>query len=63
MFNEDEIIVAEFSDEFFAQSFDRPGFNKLLNWVKKNPGKATRFLVTKRSRFSWNAPDPFNNDS
>lgn len=52
-------VVAAFQEDFSAKTFERPEFQKLLNFVKKNKGIADLLLFTKWDRFSRNAGDAY----
>lgn len=50
-------VKAIFQDDFTGKTFNRPGFNKLLSYLKSN--KADSILFTKWSRFSRNTADSY----
>lgn len=45
-------VVKQFQDDYSAKTFDRPGWNELLQHIKRNKGKAELLLFTNWSRFS-----------
>lgn len=47
-------IVKHFQDDHSAKTFERPEFNKLLNFIKNNKGLVKKLLVIKWDRFSRN---------
>lgn len=47
-------IIAHFQEDHSAKSFDRPEFNRLLEFIKCNKKKADSLLVVKWDRFSRN---------
>ena len=47
-------IVRHFQDDASAKTFNRPEFNKLMEFVKKNKGCAEKLLFIKWDRFSRN---------
>lgn len=50
-------ISATFQDDYSGKTFNRPGFNSLLSFVKKN--KVDQIIFTKWSRFSRNTADSY----
>ena len=52
-------VIKEFTDEASAKTLDRPGFNMLLNFVKKNSKKTNYVLVIKIDRLTRNVEDGF----
>ncbi|HNA14842.1 MAG TPA: recombinase family protein, partial [Cyclobacteriaceae bacterium] len=57
--NRDITIVAHYREDFSAKTFDRPEFNKLMNFCKKNPGDVDYLLFINWSRFGRNAGDSY----
>ena len=53
-------IIKEFEEDFSAKDFDRPQFNKLLDFAQKNKNKIDYLLVHKWDRFSRNGMDALN---
>lgn len=53
-------ILAHFQDDHSAKTFDRPGFNKLLEFLKVNKRAADLLLFMKWDRFSRNAGDSYS---
>ena len=47
-------IIREFQEDFSAKNFERPEFNRLLDFVKKNKNKVDYILITSWDRFSRN---------
>ncbi len=48
-------VLAHFQDDgYSAKTFDRPNFNKLLEFIKKNKGLVKKLIVVKWDRFSRN---------
>lgn len=48
-------IIKHFEDDgYSAKTFDRPQFNNLLEFIKKNKGLITKLIVVKWDRFSRN---------
>src|SRR4051812_6801170 len=52
-------VVATFREDHSAKTFNRPEFQKLLGFLKKNKGMADLLLFTKWDRFSRNAGDAY----
>lgn len=52
-------IVAFFKEDYSAKTFDRPEFNKVLVFLRKNKGVADLLLFLKWDRFSRNAPEAY----
>jgi site-specific DNA recombinase len=52
-------VVAAFQEDYSAKTFERPEFQKFLDFVKKNKGVADLLLFTKWDRFSRNAGDAY----
>lgn len=52
-------IVAMFDDDHSAKTFDRPGWNKMMDYVKHNRGHAKLLLFTNWSRFSRELAEAF----
>jgi site-specific DNA recombinase len=52
-------VVAFFKEDHSAKTFERPAFNQLLSFIKKNKGKANLLLFLKWDRFSRNAGDAY----
>jgi site-specific DNA recombinase len=57
--NRDITIVAHYKEDYSAKTFDRPEFNKLMNFCKKNPGEVDLLLFINWSRFGRNAGDSY----
>jgi site-specific DNA recombinase len=57
--NRDITIVAHYREDYSAKTFDRPEFNKLMNFCKKNPGEVDLMLFINWSRFGRNAGDSY----
>ena len=53
-------IVIDMPDDHSAKTFERPGFKRLLQFIKSNPGAVDLLLVLKWSRFSRNTTDAYN---
>lgn len=53
-------ILALFKEDYSAKTFERPEFNKLLLYLKKNKEQADLLLFLKWDRFSRNAPEAYN---
>ena len=53
-------IIAHYEEDHSAKTFNRPEFNKLLDYVKKHKHEVDRLLVLKWDRFSRNATDAQN---
>ncbi len=53
-------VVALFKEDFSAKTFDRPEFNRLLDYLKKNKEQVDLLLFLKWDRFSRNAPEAYN---
>ncbi len=51
--------VAHFQDDHSAKSFDRPEFNKLLEYIRNHKNYANLILFIKWDRFSRNAPESY----
>ena len=47
-------VIREFQEDFSAKNFERPEFNRLLDFVKKNKNKVDYILITSWDRFSRN---------
>ena len=47
-------IINHFQDAYSAKTFDRPEFNNLIQFIKKNKGLVNKLLVVKWDRFSRN---------
>ncbi len=52
-------IVLIFQEDASAKTFDRPEFNKFLNFVQKNKNAVDYLLVVKWDRFSRNTADAY----
>lgn len=52
-------IVALYKDDHSAKTFERPAFQQLLSFLKKNRKSANLLLFTKWDRFSRNAADAY----
>lgn len=57
--NKNISVVAHYKEDYSAKTFDRPEFNKLLNFCKKNPGDVDLLLFINWSRFGRNAGDSY----
>lgn len=53
-------VLAHFQEDYSAKTFNRPEFNKLLDYVKKNKKEINLLLVVRWDRFSRNATDALN---
>ncbi len=53
-------IIKHFEDDHSAKTFNRPEFNKLLEYLNKNKGQVTKLLVVKWDRFSRNMEASLN---
>src|SRR5947208_3410258 len=53
-------VTALYKEDYSAKTFERPEFNKLLTYLKKNKGEADLLLFLKWDRFSRNAPEAYN---
>lgn len=49
------IVVKEFQEDFSAKNFDRPEFNRLIEFAKKNKSNIDYLLIVDWDRFSRNA--------
>ena len=52
-------IVLKITEDYSAKTFDRPAFNKVLEFIKQNKGLTNLFLVSKWSRFSRNTSESY----
>ncbi len=52
-------IIGFYKEDHSAKSFERPQFRMLLDFLKKNKGKADTLLFLKWDRFSRNAPEAY----
>ena len=52
-------IVGLYKDDHSAKSFERPAFQQMLSFLRKNKKSADLFLFTKWDRFSRNAADAY----
>jgi site-specific DNA recombinase len=52
-------VVSFFKEDHSAKTFERPAFQQLLSFIKKNKGKANLLLFLKWDRFSRNAGDAY----
>lgn len=52
--NENLNVLLTFKEDYSAKHFNRPEFNKILQYVRKNKGKVEYILVTTWDRFSRN---------
>lgn len=50
-------VVASFSEDYSAKTFERPEFKKLLAFIRKNKGLVTKLKFIRWDRFSRNATD------
>ena len=50
-------VIGHYEDDASAKSFNRPEFQNLLKYLKKNKGKVNYLLVSKWDRFSRNATE------
>ena len=48
-------VVSEYQEDFSAKNFERPEFNRLRDFIIKNPGKVNYILITSWDRFSRDA--------
>src|SRR5690606_1777779 len=48
-------VAGHFQDDASAKTFDRPAFNRLLEWARANRGVVNQLLVVKWDRFSRDA--------
>lgn len=55
----DIVVVNHYKEDFSAKTFDRPEFNKLMNFCKRNSGDVDFLLFTNWSRFGRNAGDSY----
>lgn len=53
-------IVAHYEEDHSAKTFNRPEFNKLLDYLKKHKHEVDKLLVLKWDRFSRNATEAQN---
>ncbi len=53
-------IIAHYEEDHSAKTFNRPEFNKLLEYVRKHKHEVDKLLVLKWDRFSRNATDAHN---
>ncbi len=53
-------IVGFYKEDFSAKTFERPEFNKILAFLRKNKGAAELLLFLKWDRFSRNAPEAYS---
>jgi site-specific DNA recombinase len=53
-------MIKPFSDDFTGKTFNRPGFNAILKFVKENKGKIDFMLFTNWSRFGRNIHEAYN---
>lgn len=58
--NREITIVAHYKEDHSAKTFDRPEFNKLMNFCKRNPGEVDFLLFINWSRFGRNAGDSYS---
>lgn len=49
------IVLKEFQEDYSAKNFDRPEFNRLMEYAKKNKSKIDYLLIVNWDRFSRNA--------
>ena len=47
-------IVAEYTEDYSAKTFDRPEWKKLITYVKQNKNKVDSILILRWDRFSRN---------
>lgn len=52
-------VIAVYHEDYSAKTFDRPEFNKLMNFCKKNPGDVDYLLFINWSRFGRNTGDSY----
>ena len=52
-------VVKLFKEDHSAKTFERPQFNELLQYIKKNKGSANLLLFIKWDRFSRNTGDAY----
>ena len=48
-------VISEYQEDFSAKNFVRPEFNRLRDYIIKNPGKVDYILITSWDRFSRDA--------
>jgi site-specific DNA recombinase len=53
-------IIAHYKEDHSAKSFERPEFQKILEYLKKNKNGADYLIFTKWDRFSRNAGDAYS---
>ncbi len=53
-------VLAIFSEDHSAKTFNRPEFKKLLGFITKNKSKVHQLLFTKWDRFSRNTSESYN---
>jgi len=53
-------IVGFYKEDFSAKTFERPEFNKILSFLRKNKSAAELLLFLKWDRFSRNAPEAYS---
>ncbi|NOS57408.1 MAG: recombinase family protein [Cyclobacteriaceae bacterium] len=56
----DITIIAHYKEDYSAKTFDRPEFNKLLSFCKKNQSEVDYLLFVNWSRFGRNAGDSYS---
>lgn len=54
------IIIAHYREDYSAKTFDRPEFNKLMSYCKRNPGDVDLLLFINWSRFGRNAGEAYS---
>ncbi len=52
-------VVGFYREDYSAKTFDRPEFNSILTFLRKNKGAADLLLFLKWDRFSRNAPEAY----
>ena len=52
-------VVSVYREDYSAKTFNRPRFNELLAFLKKNKNKANLLVFTKWDRFSRNTADAY----
>ncbi len=53
-------IVGFYKEDYSAKTFERPEFNKILGFLRKNKAAADLLLFLKWDRFSRNAPEAYS---
>jgi site-specific DNA recombinase len=53
------VVVSVYREDYSAKTFNRPRFNELLTFLRKNKNKANLLVFTKWDRFSRNTADAY----